>query len=581
MIYEDAYGCKEEGILEIENEWVWSVGVDVLRDGIVLDHYEGLRSDIRLCAEVDGNIYYSQYGQDRNVNKKAISYPTLPSNSIVNIWLESTNGSESEKEQYTVKDCEMDSESISGRAYPRMLIGSYKQGEYSYEIKLVSAQVKIDGKEYIGKVDKEGNFSVSYPFQNNGKKVTLVLKDEHGCQYEYISEVYNDMRYYELRNYKVYMNKVCLDYVPKGCKLYVKIENKIYSSNKTATQSEKALFVTYPQQKLGTPIQIWVEKENGCISKKIKTTISSGSFYFEKKVVTTTYISARISEEEVKLKQCYAIIDGKKYKGKNGNYNFKITYPVKAVGKKVKVVLVDTDGFTYHLTYEIKNVRPRITLYQVDSGSDKVSGNTSPKAQVTVTVGNRKYKTKANSKGRFSVKIKQVKTGTLIVVKVKTTKGYTGTEKGRVKTAEGDIEIPHYVYFNSKKITCKVYNGKKGDTIKVSIGKKTYKKKLKSNNKHQNIKLTIKQVSAGTKIKVMLYDKFGKRKSFYNSKVYYGNSISIGMSEKNAVLTTWGVPDYKNNWGLGSEQWVYSNGRTRLYVYVRNGKVVDIQKIHF
>ena len=59
--------------------------------------------------------------------------------------------------------------------------------------------------------------------------------------------------------------------------------------------------------------------------------------------------------------------------------------------------------------------------------------------------------------------------------------------------------------------------------------------------------------------------------------VYYGNKIYIGMSEKNALLTTWGRPAHRNYYGFGPIQWVFYSGNTTLYVYVQGGKVTNLQ----
>ena len=81
--------------------------------------------------------------------------------------------------------------------------------------------------------------------------------------------------------------------------------------------------------------------------------------------------------------------------------------------------------------------------------------------------------------------------------------------------------------------------------------------------------------------KITLYDRFGKKKDSCTSKVYIGNRIYVGMSAKDAVLTTWGAPVRRNNWGTGTLQWVFESGSSTLYAYIRNGRVTSIQHLNY
>lgn len=114
----------------------------------------------------------------------------------------------------------------------------------------------------------------------------------------------------------------------------------------------------------------------------------------------------------------------------------------------------------------------------------------------------------------------------------------------------------------------------------MSIGSKRYTKKIKSNKKKQKITIRLKKKgTAGSKVKVTLYDKFYTKKDSDQSMVYFGKTIYKGMSAKDAQLTTWGYPSRKNNWGTGALQWVFETNNCTLYVYIKNGKVVLIQKL--
>lgn len=124
-------------------------------------------------------------------------------------------------------------------------------------------------------------------------------------------------------------------------------------------------------------------------------------------------------------------------------------------------------------------------------------------------------------------------------------------------------------------------HGNKGDKLKIKIGSRTYTKKLKSNKKKQKISIKIKKAAAGSKIKITLFDKYGAKKGAESGMVYYGNSIYVGMSARNAELTTWGRPVRRNNWGTGYEQWVFESANSTVYAYIKNGKVFNLQHLNY
>ena len=247
----------------------------------------------------------------------------------------------------------------------------------------------------------------------------------------------------------------------------------------------------------------------------------------------------------------------------------------------MKVVLTDNYGYTFTKSVRIKNQPPKLRVNKVTSDSTKITGSTSAKSGslIEIWIGKKKYTTKVKKGGSFSKKIKPQKAGKSVDVWVTDKNNNYNCKFLRIKQATGKITLKGKIYQSSSSISMSITNGKKGERLKLSVGSKTYSKKLKSGKKRQNIQISLNpKASAGTVIKAVLYDKFGKRKGSAQTKVYIGDTIYTGMSAHDAQLTTWGAPVRKNDWGGGYLQWVYRSGGSTLYVYIQNGRVVSMQR---
>ena len=89
----DEFGCKETSRQDVENVWFTTKSIVAWHNGISLSSYETLDETERICAEVDGITYYSEYGVKANQNGKiVITYPNTKSNEV-KIWRESKYGS--------------------------------------------------------------------------------------------------------------------------------------------------------------------------------------------------------------------------------------------------------------------------------------------------------------------------------------------------------------------------------------------------------------------------------------------------------------------------------------------------------
>lgn len=123
---------------------------------------------------------------------------------------------------------------------------------------------------------------------------------------------------------------------------------------------------------------------------------------------------------------------------------------------------------------------------------------------------------------------------------------------------------------------------REGDKVIVKAGGKTYTKKIGINGSKKKMVFKLKKKPAtGSKISVVLKDQFGKKKYTDRTTVYHGSHIALGMSAKDVVNTTWGSLIRRNDWGTGALQWIFESDYTRLYVYIRGGKVVMIQRVNY
>lgn len=605
---EDGYGCQEVINMEVQEKKVslpWDM--DVYRNGIF--SYYDLKPDERLCVDIDGTVYYGEYGAGADLGTGClISYPGISAGiNTVTVWVESQVGSTSERQSYTLKDCPFSKYDIKMDTYPGKTSGHVKanaQGRIPNSI-----SITLGGTVYSAPVSSDGNFELTYPLQPRGSTLHFLFQDEHGCSVETTDYVYNYLGlggcgYIHL----TVPNKMIAENVHEGCRLYVSIGGKEYKSEVATKENKGRVTAHYPIQAAGTAITAWIQNDTTTeVSDKKTYTVANKKYsdYFD---VGVDGISGVIYLDDLKnddflecnITSISVKVGGREYPCKEKDdyseeeledmgvwdeydiYTFKGSYPKQKVGSKIQLIVQDADGYSLSYNLEVENFEPKLKVNRVYSSDKKISGTTVAGSSVTIKFGKKKYKTKAKKNGKFSVKVKSQKVGTRIKVSVVSPKGYTNYEILKVKLDDGDVTIKEYVYRTSSSITLSIYKPRKGDCLTLSAGGRKYTKRLKTSKKKQKIVIKLKRKAvAGSKVSVVLKDKFGKKKSSHQAMVYYGNTIMKGMSAKNATLTTWGYPLRKNDYGTGSVQWVFRSGDTYLYVYIRGGKVVSMQRINY
>ncbi|MCI8306872.1 MAG: hypothetical protein HFH14_02365 [Lachnospiraceae bacterium] len=601
----DDYGCSDTFTYKVLDEKARIPRLKVYRDFININ-YDTLGADERVCAEFDGTVYYSEYGRDGMFSdERIITFPATENRvDKILIWVESKTKDDSEKREYEMSDCLIKECKYNYRVYPAKAIGSVTANGYGQTVQSVSTV--INGVEYKTDVDASGNFVLEYPEHKNGDRLTFQFSDRHGCVNSQTEPVFNSTipkeNLFHLYDSSILPERITVCDVPENARLVAEINGTVYQSDWSSAANGNTVTVTYPKQAVGAVVTTWFEMKD---SSKSKARI--WQVYDKEYGVTAdasvTSINGQIYSERYNVNSAYVEIAGQRYPctlntvnvydEEDGDFDdissgevehrFSGTYPKQKIGTTITLVLEDEDGYRITQDIVLKNRKPKLSVNNVNSGSKKVTGTTKAKSAVTVTIGKKKYSSKANKNGVFSVNIKsQRKTGTKFTVSVVDPDGYTTSKKMKVTSTNSTISLRQYVLRTSSSVSLSVLNGKKGDKVHVSVGSAKYKKTLKSNNKKQKITIPLKKKGeAGASVKVALYDKFGKKKDSERDIVYFGTSIYRGMSAKNAQLTTWGYPDRRNDWGTGHIQWVFEGNRMTLYAYIRNGVVTSVQRWNY
>jgi len=580
----DDYGCSGMRERRVTSEsYIFLPELEVFRESTEIIS-DWLRSDRRLAVKIGDEVYYSGYGAGYYAN--AVTYPEIAKDiSSVTAWVECENGSRSNERTYDISHCKLENCKYDIQAYPGRALGTVDANEYGQSV--VSVSVTISGHKYQADI-KNGAFKLEYPKQKSHEYLKFIFTDAHGCSHSVRMDVVNTLYHDSVNEYVLKKNilkkSTSAEMSYKDIRLCVRIGGKTYYSKYSGKRNE-TVRVSYPQQKVGTPIIIWVEHKNTSHTKEAKREIYDREIRYSVKAKPKELSGKYLSNKKAKI---VVIASGKEYKCKmvrkwdydyDYYYSFSASYPRQKVNSYIKLKITDEDGYSCTGKIKLKNIPPKLSVSDVDSGSVKITGKTAAGSKVTAQIKGKKYKGKANKSGKYTIKIKQMKAGTKIKVTTVTPEGYTKSKTVKVKLAFGYVSIPNYIFRTSNSITLKVSEGQKGDKLTVNVGGASYTKTIQKTKKSQNVTVNINPAAAGAGVEVKLCDKFGKVKNTCHDMVYFGDSIYVGMTAEEACLTTWGTPQ-RNNWG-GLIQWVYQSGSTTLYVYIQDGRVVYIQKLNY
>ena len=246
-------------------------------------------------------------------------------------------------------------------------------------------------------------------------------------------------------------------------------------------------------------------------------------------------------------------------------------------GHKAQIKLTVKDGLTYD------NLKKYSKNYSLNYGETKLYGETLENASVKLKLGGKTYKTKADSEGFFTFKkIKVCKIGAKFTVTY-TSKGISYSKSGKIKKPETPYLWHYWYYRNQKTFSGYVKNVHKGDVIKITIGNKTYKKKVTKNvsgsTKYKYKFNVTPNGNYGSKIKLQVVNKFGQSLRYYTDIIYYSKNLSTGMTKKQAkCVPGWEYPDEKHYYSDGEYWWYDDDGdgyASDSYLYFVNGRLRD------
>lgn len=270
----------------------------------------------------------------------------------------------------------------------------------------------------------------------------------------------------------------------------------------------------------GTDIAEIEEVEEGedevCIEE---CDIHHAIFYYTSDTDKLTSLEIKVNGKKVS----YSEYDGDDVEDYDlDNYEYGYVYQAKyktSYKAKVTVTAKTEKGYTYTDTAYAQDIKPTITLDPFTAGDTILSGKTKAKSTVTIKAAGKTYKTKANSNGAFSKKIKAVKSGKKVTVTVKTTTNRSATKSFTVAKTKGTAKITSKLNSKAKSVKVKLTNAKKDDVVKLNIAGKKYTKKVKAAKSSTTITIKISTPKKGAKVQLSYTDAFGTKKATATTKV--------------------------------------------------------------
>lgn len=597
--WEDIGGCSDTYTYNVSEGKDLGISPKVFRDTLSVS-YSSYSNTYRAAVQIGDKTYYSEYGLSYSDKPKAIiTYPTIDSKiSEVNFWMENMEtGAISDKRTIKIESCKLNDcfndDSNSSIYGPTKTTEILKTNRYGQNITKVATIV--NGKEYSATVDASGKYVLEYPKKEHGDKMDLIFSDKHGCTYKKSVTIRNSFSNFNL-DLRAYSNKAFCKmptyYTNEEVTLYAQIGSNIYKSNTVITDSrdDRCIKIEYPVQKPDTPITFWVEIESGSTSSKVTQKVENRKYVIkvEKKDARTSSLKGSIDVRTYSSSAMDTVYEGsyrikakigdKEYDATIDGSSFELKYPLQKVGTVINLTFEDVDGYVTTGKVTLENLDTQLKIKSLNSYDKMIMGTATAGAKIKVKVGGKTLSATANNSGAYKINLKKTyKSGTKIKVSVTSAEGYTKSKTITVSKPTGDVDLKSYVYRTSSSVPVKISGAHVGDTVTVTVGGKSYKKKITKSATNQSLLVKTGKHSAGSKIKVVYADKYGTVKDRTSDMVYYGNKIYIGMSEKNALLTTWGRPAHRNYYGFGPIQWVFYSGNTTLYVYVQGGKVTNLQ----
>lgn len=111
--------------------------------------------------------------------------------------------------------------------------------------------------------------------------------------------------------------------------------------------------------------------------------------------------------------------------------------------------------------------------------------------------------------------------------------------------------------------------------VKVKINGKLYKKKVGKSSGSPSIKIFTGKHATGSTIHVYIYNSYNQKLCYSKDKVYFGKTLYVGMTSKQALQTTWGKPTDRYSYP-GYQVWIFQSGDTVVFAYISGGRVIKL-----
>jgi hypothetical protein len=293
--------------------------------------------------------------------------------------------------------------------------------------------VKVDGSEIgKGKADTAGNFKVEIPAQKAGRELVITATDKSGNVSVAVKVTVTDATAPGAPKVNPVSDKSreVTGTTEAGAKVTVKIGDGEY----TGTADTAGNFgLTIPVQKAGTVLVIIATDAAGNESEgtTIKVIDKTAPLIF-----TVNLVSDKSIEVTGKTEAGATVsvsIGTKVYVGNaDTNGNFKVIIPLQKAGTKLMETAKDAAGnvsIAKNITVLDKTAPLAPTVTTVSNLTIVVIGKAEAGAIVTVSIGTKKYSSKADPIGYYKVLIPVQKAGTKIIVTAKDAAGNVSVAK--------------------------------------------------------------------------------------------------------------------------------------------------------
>ncbi len=177
-----------------------------------------------------------------------------------------------------------------------------------------------------------------------------------------------------------------------------------------------------------------------------------------------------------------------------------------------------TDRETEYANYDELEIVKEYRYKNLKYGSGSLQGVTFSKAKITAVIKGKTYGATAKGNGTYSIKVpKYIKINTPITIRA-SQYGATRIYTRHVVSNKPKISLSS-VRKSSKVVTLKLKDVHKGDYIKLTIGKKSYKKKVVKDLAKVTYKIKTKKQKKGQKVIATVYNKFKQKLSAKTKKV--------------------------------------------------------------